>query len=319
MTPAPPSIADSFAGLGPKQLKSLATKLKKAKANYKISEIVREAVGDEATPLDVVRHLVAAGHLDPMPNGALLSYLAHGGMDAHVAVAIAEALARRDEAGAGLTVRSSSLDWMTGWPDELDGPLYRAYAVSPAAFAERSARYNENTRRGLAFVARRRNEAVDAALVEEVLAELARGQATSYGISGNGQCPFVGDDGVEVAHRVEGLPGLRVIALRVGTAEQWDRALVEATRRNEWGLIENVADALVSLPLDELTRHFATRTRRVFGDSSAAEEHIAAIMDRRDDPPEALLAPLAHTPESEWDAKQLRAAYTAAAERKRAR
>ncbi len=315
----PPSITDSFGGLGPKQLKSLATKLKKAKANYKISEIISEAVGAEATPPDVVRHLVAAGHLDPMPNGALLSYLAHVAIDAHLAVVIAEALARRDEAGAGLAVRSSGLDWMGAWPAELDEAVYPAYGVAPAAFVERAARYAANTRRGLAFVARRRNEVVDPALVEEVLVELARGQATGYGISGNSSCPFVGDDGVEVAHRVDGLPGLRVLALRVGPAERWDRALVEAARRNEWGLIENVADALVRLPLDELTRLFATRTRRIFGDSSDAEEHVAAIMDRRDDTPEALLAPLAHAPESDWDAKQLREVYTAAAERKRAR
>lgn len=229
---------------------------------------------------------------------------------------MAEALARRDEAGGSVAVRASALDWMAGWPAELDAAVYRCHAASPTAFRERAHRYTAATRRGIAFVARRRGEDVGAAAAGEVLTALARAQATGYGVSGNSDCPFVGDDGAEVAHSVDGLPGLRVLALRIGPAEEWDRALVEAARRNEWGLVANVADALVRLPLGELTRLFAGRSR-MFGDDCDAEATVAAIVDRRGDPPEALLGKLAHAPEHPQDAERLRAVYAAAAERRR--
>lgn len=316
MTKATAPVEEGFAGVPAKRLKSLANRLGKLKHGYKITEEVEKLVGDAETPQAVMRHLVTAGHLDPMPNGAVLSYLARCAPDAAVADAVAEALARRDEAGGGVAVRTSSLDWMAGWPAELDELVYRAYAMSPAAFKERSHRYTAATRRGLAFVARRRGEDVDPAMVGEVLTGLARAQASGYGISGNSDCPFVGDDGDEVAHSVDKLPGLRVLALRIGSAEEWDRALLEATRRNEWGLIANVISALEQIPLDELTRLFASRSR-MFGDDYDAETIVAGIMDRRADPPEALLGELAHTPEYPQDADRLRAVYAAAAERRR--
>ncbi|MDO9018655.1 MAG: hypothetical protein Q8S73_33750 [Deltaproteobacteria bacterium] len=318
MTKPTAPIEEGFAGVPAKRLKSLANRIGKVKHGYKISEEVAKLVGDAATPQAVMRHLVTAGHLDPMPNGAVLSYLARCQPDDATADAVAEALARRDESGAAIALRASAIDWMVGWPAELDALVYRAYAASPAAFAGRAHRYAAATRRGLAFVARRRGEAVDPAAVVEVLAELARAQATGYGISGNSDCPFVDDDGREVAHSVDRLPGLRVLALRVGAAAEWDRALLDAARRNEWGLVANVTSALEQLPLDELTRLFATRSR-MFGDDSDADEVVAAIMDRRDDPPEALLGEPAHTPATWQDMVRLRAVYAAAAERKLAR
>ncbi len=318
MTKSTAPVEEGFAGVPAKRLKSLANRIGKVKHGYKISEEVAKLVGDAATPQAVMRHLVTAGHLDPMPNGAVLSYLARCQPDEATADAVAEALARRDEAGGSVTYRASAIDWMEAWPAELDELVYRAYAASPASFKGRAHRYAAATRRGLAFVARRRGEEVDPAAVGEVLTALARAQATGYGISGNSDCPFVDDDGREVAHSVDRLPGLRVLALRIGAAAEWDRALLDATRRNEWGLIANVTSALEQLPLDELTRVFAARSR-MFGDDSDADEVVAAIMDRRDDAPEALLGELAHTPGSSHDTVRLRAAYTAAAERKRAR
>lgn len=310
------AAAEGFAGVPAKRLKSLANRIGKVKYGYKITEEIVKLVGDAETPQAVMRHLVTAGHLDPMPSGAALSYLARCAPDAAVADAVAEALARRDEAGGGVLLRTSSLDWMAGWPAELDELVYRARAASPAAFRERSHRYTAATRRGIAFVTRRRGESVDPAAVGEVLTELARAQATGYGVAGNSDCPFLDDDGREVAHSVDRLPGLRVLALRIGPAAQWDRALLEATRRNEWGLIANVTDALVQLPLDELTGLFARRSR-MFGDDHDAESVVAAVMDRRDDPPEALLGELAHPPEHPEDAARLRTVYAAAAERRR--
>lgn len=316
MTKSTVPTEEGFAGVPAKRLRSLANRIGKVKHGYKISEEIAKLVGDAETPQAVMRHLVTAGYLDPMPSGAALSYLARCAPDAAVADAVAEALARRDEAGGGVLLRTSSLDWMAGWPEELDELVYRAWAASPAAFKERSHRYAAATRRGLAFVARRRGEDVDPAAAGEVLTELARAQATGYGVSGNSDCPFVGDDGAEVAHSVDRLPGLRVLALRIGPAEEWDRALLEATRRNEWGLIANVASALEQLPLDELTGLFASRSR-MFGDDHDAESIVAEIMDRRADPPEALLGELARSPEYPEDAARLRAVYAAAAERRR--
>jgi hypothetical protein len=251
-----------------------------------------------------------------MPSGVLLTYLADADLDEVTAIAVAEALARRDERKGDLDVRTSSLSWMAGWPEELDLLVYRAYAIAPAAFDERVTRFSAPTRRGLAFVARRRGKDIEATMVTEVLTELARGQATGYGISVNVDCPFIDDEGHEIALAVGDLAALRTLALRVGTAAAWDRALAEATLRNEWGLIENVASAIEQLSLSEITRMFATRFS-MFGDSSAADEHIATIMGHRDDSPADLLAELAHVPDNERDAARLREVYAAAA-RKRA-
>jgi hypothetical protein len=310
MNPKPPSPTAA-----PKALKSLATKLKKLKANYKISEAVRAVVGDDATPHAVVASLVRDGLLDPMPNGALLEYLGQFELDAPTGEAVAEALARRDEAGRAVEIRTSSLSWLDGWPAELDAAVYRAWAAAPAAFAGRAERFTPATRRGVAFVARRRGATIGADLAGEIAAELARGQATGYGIAGNSDCRFVGDDGAEVAHSVGDLAALRTLALRFVDAAAWDRALAAATRRNQWGLIENVASAIEQLPLAEITRLFATRFS-MFGDGSDADRRIADIMDRRDDPTGALLGELAHVPESERNAARLREVYAEAARRR---
>ena len=153
-------------------------------------------------------------------------------------------------------------------------------------------------------------------MATDILTELARGQATGYGISVNVDCPFIDDGGAEVTLAVGDLAALRTLALRFGTAAAWDRALAEATLRNEWGLIENVASAIEQLPLAEITRLFAARFS-MFGDSSNADEHIVAIMDRRADTPDELLAELAHVPDNEQDATRLREVYASAAARKR--
>lgn len=313
---APPE--DGFAGLPAKKLRALANRVLKIKVRYKIDDALREAVDGAVSPQALALHLLAAGHLDPLRSGAMLEYLSWCAFDGPAASGLAEALARRDESGATDMVRASSLDWMAGWPAELDAAVYRAFGVSPEAFAERAARYAPATRRGLAFVARRHNRPAPTEDVEGVLVALADAQATGYGIATNADCPFVDDDGREVAHSVSGLPALRALALRVGPAGVWDRALVAAARRNAWGLLENVTDALVALPLDELTGLFASRPSP-FGDSSDADAHVAALLDRRDDPAEALLAPLACEPVNSYSAAQLRATYAAAAERRRAR
>ena len=79
-----------------------------------------------------------------------------------------------------------------------------------------------------------------------------------------------------------------------------------------------MASAIEQLPLAEITRLFATRTS-MFGDASDADDHIAAIMDRRRDEPAELLAELAHVPDGEDDAERLREVFAAAAARKRKR
>jgi hypothetical protein len=306
--------AADFAGMPTKTLKVLATRVKKLKQGYKISEAIEVVAGRHATPQAVVCHLVAAGLLDPMPNGALLEYLANADLDEGTADAVAEALARRDEEGRGVELRTSSLSWMESWPEELDRLVFRAHRVAPAAFAARSRRFAAATGRGLAFVACRAGGEVEPARASEVLDALAQAQATGYGITVNSDCPVVDDAGREAEHRVGDLAALRSLALRIGPAAEWDRALAAATLRNEWGLGENVASALERLPLDALTRVFATRAR-MFGDSSGADASVAAIMDRRADPPAALRAALAHAPASEHDAARLRAVYAAAADR----
>ena len=208
---------EDVGGLAPKAQKSLATKLKKCKATYKIDEAVRKE-GVTCPPQEMVLHLVRAKLLDPTLTGTLANYVAACDLDEVVGVAIAEALATRDEAGRELADRTSSLSWLEGWPDEIDALVYRAYAVAPAAFVERMRRFSQDTRRGLAFVQRRRGLAIAPKLAADILAELARGQATDYGISVNADCPFIDDDGNEVAHSVGDLDALRTLALRFGAA-----------------------------------------------------------------------------------------------------
>jgi hypothetical protein len=317
-TQNPKSTDAGFAGVPVKRLITLATKLTKLRSSYKISQAIEALVGDGATSHAVLRYLVAAGHLDPTSSGPLLTSLVWGELDEAAAVAIAEALARRDEAGRDVVIRSSSHTWLPGWPEELDGAIYSAYPLAPSAFAERMPRYAATTRRGLAFVARRRGARIDHAVAAEIVEELARAQATGYGLTTNVRCPYVDDAGEAVALEVRDLASLRALALRFGAAHVWDRALAAAALRNEWGLIENVASAIEQLPLAEITRMFATRTT-MFGDSAEAAAHIAAIMDRRDDTPDALLAELSSVPASEHAAARLRVVYADAADRKRRR
>ena len=314
----PKAADDGFAGIALKRLKTLSTKLSKLKSSYNISQAVRAVAGEDAAPQPVVRFLVTSGLLDPTSNGALLEYLRWCDLDEAASIALAEALARRDEAGGDVVIRASTHTWLTGWSQELDSAIYCAYPRAPSAFAERMGRYSASTRRGLAFVARRRGETIDPVAAHGVIEELARQQATGYGLTTNVACPYVDDAGVEVPLEARDLASLRTLALRFGAAQDWDRALGAATLRNRWGLLEEVASAVEQLPLDDITRMFATRTS-MFGDGAEADAHIAEIMDRRADTPEALLAELSTVPASEHDAAKLRAVYAAAAERKRRR
>lgn len=310
--------SEDFAGIPAKALKPLARKLAKLKAQYKISEAVRAVAGEDAPVESIVCYLVRAGLLDPMTSGPILELLASFELDAPTAVAIADALARRDEAGTVLALRASSLSYFEGWEHEVDQLVYRAYPIAPAAFVERIPRFSPATRRGLAFVTRRCGGDIEPAIALEIVTELARHQATGYGITLNTDCPFRDDTGEEHAHPLAGLPELRTLALRFVTAEIWDQVLADATRRNEWGLIENVASAIEQLPLAELTRLFAPRFT-TFGDSSEADAHIAAIMDRRNDDPNELLAEITEPFEYEGNVARVRETYRAAAERKLAR
>jgi len=308
--------SEGFAGIPAKTLKSLAKKLAKLKAQYRMTLAVRAVAGEEAPVEQIVCHLVRAGLLDPMTNGYVLELLSTYDLDEPTVVGIAEALARKDEAATAMSVRASSLSYFDGWEDELDQLVYRAYPIAPAAFVERAPRCSHATRRGLAFVTRRCGGDIEPALALEIVTELARSQATGYGITLNGECPFIDDAGEEQPNRLEGLRELRTLALRFVTAATWDRVLGEATRRNEWSLIDGVASAIEQLPLAELTRMFAARFSP-FGDSSEADAHIAAIMDRRDDTLEELLAEITEPFEYEDNLAGVREVYRAAAERKR--
>lgn len=307
---------DGFAGVPRKTLKSLASKIVKLKAGYRMTSAVHAVAGENAPAEQIICYLVRAGLLDPMTNGYLLELLSRCELDEPTAIAIAEALARRDEAKTAM-VRASSLSYFDGWEDELDQVVYRAYPLAPSAFRERAPRYSHATRLGLAFVTRRCGGEIEPALAVEVVTALAFEQARGYGITCNGGCPFIDDAGEEQDHRLEGLPELRTLALRFVTAQTWDRVLAEATKRNEWGMIEEVASAIEQLPLAEITRLFAARFSP-FGDSSEADAHIAAIMDRRTDSPEELLADITVPFEYEDNLETVRAVYRAAAERKRA-
>lgn len=315
-----PAGPPPFPGVEPRAVKSLATKLAKLDDSYRIRDAVKKVAGD-ADPQALGWYLVVHDLVDAAQHDALIGFLGADDLDEPRAAALARMLARRkDVLDARSPLRGGVATWLPGWTTDLDAIAYRAVAVAPAAFAEHEAGYGEQARLGLAFVRRRRGQAIDAALSSAIVTALAEGQATDYGISGGGALPFVDDSGVEVGHRAgdkNDLASLRTVALRFGSAEAWDAALAAAVKRNRWGLIENVESALRQLPLAELSQVFATRgDRRLFSDSSNAVETVIAVMEARGDDPEALLATPAHLPESESDAAAVRELYATIAARR---
>lgn len=300
---AKPEAIPPFPGVEPRAVKSLVTKLGKAKDSYKIQRLLQEASSDDPFGLAwylVTHDLLPTAHHDPFL--VALAELDPSFDCARDGELMARLVARR-ATGTGPQVQTS---WFPGWLVSLDPLVFRALPWAPDAFDALTG----DAKLGVDFVRMRLGLPVDAACVEAVLDALARGENEGYGISGNGDLLVKGKDGTEEKQPVA------EFVTRLG---DWGAALARAIKRAPaaWGLIEHVRPGLERLSLAELSEVLAARPLYgLFSDSSNATETMLAIMRARKDPPDALLAVPHPQCEDEGNASKVRELYaTIAAER----
>ena len=217
-----PAMDTSFPGITDKALKSLATKVNASTDSFKTKKLLRKATGDDnGQAMNLGWHLLQAQLVPAQTSASLLLALESDGMNVARAQALADFLVRVPEGTKG--------ELWPGWTWVLDAFTYQGYGLVPEAFEARFAELPRATRLGLVFVRARRGQRPSRENGLEVMAELARAQATGYGITGNTSMPYW-RDGSEVAHELSDVGALRTIALLLGDEADWDRLLLEATR-----------------------------------------------------------------------------------------
>ncbi len=176
--------------------------------------------------------------------------------------------------------------WVAGSARSLDVLLFAAYQRDPALFEDRGRELGEAARRSLDFVRGRSGVAVASVRARSLLTEFATVQV-KHGLASNQELARV-DDGAVTRPRVSDPAAVRAVALRFGTAADWDAAMVKAALAAKQIDLRNAHDALRACTAAELATLLARRGSFGSNDQLALELRLVEV--DRDDAPDALLA-----------------------------
>ncbi len=192
--------------------------------------------------------------------------------------------------------------WVAGSTRSLDALLFAAYQRDPSLFEARGRELGEAARRSLDFVRGRSGVALAAVRARSLLAEFATVQV-KHGLASNWELARV-DDGAVTRPRLNDSAAVRAVALRFGTAAEWDAAMVKAALAAPQVDLRYAYDALRACTAAELATLLARRGSFGSNDQLALELRIVEV--ERDDPPEALLAAAEALPDDDNHARAVR-------------
>ncbi|AKT37602.1 WGR domain-containing protein [Chondromyces crocatus] len=258
-----------FDGVEPKVLQAVASKVqKKADADsYKVSQMLSEGSGVAYGRIGALAwHLVQHGALAAERHYGVLSYLSESASREADPVVVAELCTRLPEAFQPLMKRGYTvMTLLDAYPLDLDRLLVRTYHRDPEAFRSRFDRMKPNIQRAIRFIQGRCGEPVAPEEAADVLDQLARGQASGYGLLTNNDVPVV-HEGNLVEHRLQSFENLDHLAERFGTREAWIQALLKYARTGSWTQLRSMWLALQHAPIEELGTLIAGRDANTSSD-----------------------------------------------------
>jgi hypothetical protein len=286
-----------FGALSGKQVVSIADKLGKLRESWKADSVLDKANVDWGQRDGLRWHLARHGLL-PATHPTLLDRLGESAANASAddVFAVLPTLDRPTK---------DVLPLVPGWTLAADKLALRAYELDSARLEAMLEGASPTLRVGIQLVRGRHGASVPETDRAAVLRALAEAEASQYGISrsfgANGSRLVLARS--EGGQRTEPFTTALDLARCFGTDEAWLEALTDAARAGAFQSLEHVSAALVRLPLADLVPALAKN----FQSSNAAHDKaVQAVLDRRSDPPEALLAAALTLPKDAYPASYLR-------------
>ncbi len=277
----------SYPGLSDKQLGSILNGMGKAGGGdgHKLSMAIQKVVGDwqQRVPIAwfVVKHKLVAAETMP----GLWSLLSEQ-PELVDAEALFELLTRLPTGGAFTKLyKNGPMPWFTaGFDRSLDVLLFEAYQRARALFDTREGELPAPVRTALDFVRGRSGVDVAPSRAQGMVRHIAKVQC-EHGLASNVELVRLVDGEVK-RPRVESADSVRAIALRFGTPEVWRDAMVDAVKHAPALSLYTQYDGLAACDLATLSQKLAGAFS--FSDNGNLAR-ILALLDARDDAPEALL------------------------------
>ena len=245
-------VIPPYPGISEADLKSLATKLNKAKDSYRVSDMIRKVNGDHwGSRHNVAWHLVACRAIHPETNPALLTFL-EDEPEVPAPEVVVDMLVRLPDGSSERYFSQMSM-LMDGYSLTIDNLLFRTYRRAPEVVQARENELNESIRLGLSFVRRRLGEKITPEASASILKQLAKYQASGYGITTNHEMPRM-EDGELVAPRMADLAAVKKLALLFGTEKEWNEAFLAAALEGKWSYPKNIRDAFLLASTSQLAQ-----------------------------------------------------------------
>lgn len=277
----PANAVPDFGALSGKKISALAEKLAPLNNDSKADSVFNKSKIDwgERSPLSW--HMAAYGLLPPS-HPAILNRLGESALDASAELVFA-VLPK---------IGKPPRDWAElspGWPFVADAIALRAFQLDRARLEALVESVPRPVRTGIQLVRGRHGASVPEADRSAVLAGLARAEAHGYGISRTRSAhrswlsmKALGDDG----KITEPYGTVFDLARHFGSTDAWLDALADACRGGHFDTIEWVTDGLARLPLSVMV---AVLAKKSFSSDAAHDRRLAALLEARNDAPEALI------------------------------
>ncbi len=273
----------AFESMSGKQVAAFAAKLAKIDEDYK-SDAVFEKSGIEWGQRDELRWHIARHGLLPATHPTLLHRMAESASQATAdeVFSVVPQLAVPPK-------KASTVDLLPGWPIDADLVLLRAMELDPARLEAALTDAAPPLRRGIQLVRGRSGAAIgddDRRAILEGLASVEAkdwGMPTWTGVKGSG---IVVKCLAEGGARTEPFATTAELAARFGSEAEWIAALAQAAKKAQFGTLQHVLPALVTMPLDEMVALIA---KPHFSSSEQHDALIARLIETRDDEPTALV------------------------------
>ncbi len=277
----------AYPGITEKQLGSILNGIGKAGGSdgYKLSTAIQKVTGDwqQRVPIAwfVVKHKLVAAETMP----GLWSLLSEQ-PELVDPEALFELLTRLPTGGAFTKLyKNGPMPWFTaGFDRSLDVLLFEAYQRARTLFDAREAELPASVRTALDFVRGRSGVDVAPGRAQGIVRHIAKVQC-EHGLASNTELALVVDGEVK-RPRVESADSVRAIALRFGAPGVWRDAMIDAVKHAPTLSLYTQYDGLVACDLATLSQKLAGAFS--FSDNGNLAR-ILALLDARDDAPEAIV------------------------------
>lgn len=230
-------------------------------------------------------HLVEHRAVKAESNLGLLALLAESPDGASLEVAF-DLLSRLPTEAKKLYPKNYSGQYFTnGSCREVDALLFANVRRGAGLFAARESELAPWVRDALDFARGRAGIELSRETKKKILGQIAHNQCTSWGLTTGWDLPMLDGDAV-VQRRMQDPADVRAVALRFGTEAEWSAAMVKSALELRFDGMRSIRDALDACDARQLALFLSKPFS--FGDN-ASLAYVIAVVEARNDTPEALL------------------------------